>query len=129
MGLWCPSVSRGAGKGLSRSSSVVEPRFASPDFLRFCASSDIATGLRMVNFVYLTGGWLTQLTPTMEDETELEPVGEGRLGAELELVGDWEELTDPDDELCCLFIRMFSTVKLEMCLLLEGGLGEEVAMM
>ena len=68
------------------------------------------------------------MTPTMEDETELEPVGEGRLGAELELVGDWVELTDPDEELCCLFMRMFSTVKLEMCLLLvEGGFAEEVA--
>ena len=36
------------------------------------ASSDIAVGLKIVNFVYLTGGWLTQFTPTMEEEEVVE---------------------------------------------------------
>lgn len=87
----------------------------------------------MVNLVYLTGGWLTQFTPTTEDEIAPGAVGEGRLWAEPELVEEWAELMEPEEGeeeegeaevvVCCLFMRMFSTVKLEMCLLLLlGGL-------
>lgn len=58
------------------------------------------------------------MVPTIEEEIDPEPVGEGRLVAEFELVGEWE--MDVPEELMelvlCLPIRMFSTVKLEMAL-------------
>lgn len=104
---------------LSAGFALAMCEFESADFFLF-ASSDIAVGLRMVNFVYFTGGWLTQFTPTTEDEMGPKGVGEGRLAA-AELVGDWEEVeVEEVQELrLCFPIRMFSTVKLEMALLLD----------
>lgn len=94
---------------------------ASVDFFLF-ASLDMAVGLRMVNFVYFTGGWLTQLTPTMDEDIGPKGVGEGRLAA-VELVGEWEEtevvVEEPVEFGLCFPIRIFSTVKLEIVLLLD----------
>jgi hypothetical protein len=82
----------------------------------------MAVGLKMVNLVYLTGGWLTQFTPTMEDDIGPKGVGEGRLTG---VVGDWEGakvVVEEEEELVelgpCFPMRMFSTVKLEIVLLL-----------
>lgn len=89
----------------------------------------------MVNLVYFTGGWLTQFTPTIEEEVELVQEGMARLvvaaGIEL-LVGECRDVAaavaaklpvdEPlldEEEVCCLPIRMFSTVKLDTSL--AGG--------
>lgn len=55
----------------------------------------------------------------MEEEIGPKGVGEGRLAA-VELVGEWEEVEveELQDLGLCFPIKMFSTVKLEMALLL-----------